>query len=92
MPGTTMWAKVQLPKMLASVGRAPKPAYQAPIIVMALVVMALVMARSQLGCQIGDAIEPGCNSQHLLPRPGIAYRFRKGANLLSMAEPELGIV
>ncbi len=82
-----MGAKVQLPKITTSVGRAPKPAYQAPIIV-----MALVMARSQLGCQIGDAIEASCNSQHLLPRPGIAYRFRKGANLLSMPEPELGIV
>ena len=87
-----MRAKVQLPRPVTSVGRAPKPAYQAPIIVLALVVMALVMARSQLGCQIGDAIEASCNSEHLLPRPGIAYRFRKGANLLSMPEPELGIV
>ena len=41
---------------------------------------------------MGDAIETSRDSQHLLLRPGIGYRFAEGTDLLGMSEPELRIV
>ena len=64
----------------------PKTAYQAPVMLRASAV-----CRPQLDRKIGDAIETSCNCQHLLPGPGIVYRFAEGTDLLGMAEPELSI-
>ena len=65
----------------------PKTADKAPV-----ALTAPVPCRPQLGRKIGDAIETGCDGQHLLLRPRIGDRFAEGAHSLGVPEPELGIV